>query len=97
MINHLDVVTPEYVQEFVNAYDWVFKLIPGELENFRYHAIIMRRVFGRQKRTIPLLHRDGGAFIVTPKNGTLKPIDPARLPKYGPYEIAALMPFPDEV
>lgn len=97
VINHLDVVTPEYVQEFVAAYDWVFDQIPGELENFRYHAIIMRRMFGRQKRTIPLLHRDSGVFVVTPKDGTLTPVNPENLPKFGDYAIAAEMPFPDEV
>ncbi len=97
VINHLETVTPAYVQQFIRAYDLLFENIPDELENFRYHAIIMRRIFGRKKRTIPLLHRDGRAFAVTPRNGTLEPIDPAQLPKYGPYELAALMPFPDEV
>ncbi len=96
VINNLQAVTPDYVQQFVAAYDQLFKHIPGELENFRCHSIIMRRVFGRQKRTIPLLHRDGGTFTITPKDATLQPVDPASLPKYGPYEIAALMPFPDE-
>lgn len=96
VINHLDSVTPGYVQKFVATYDRLFDSLPDELENFRYHSIIMRRVFGRQMRTIPLLHRDGGTFAVTPKNGKFEPVDAAQLPKYGPYEIAALMPFPDE-
>jgi len=97
VINHLDVVTPDYVQQFIGTYDQIFAQLPDELENFRYHAIIMRRIFGRQKRRIPLLHRDGGAFAIMPRDGSLEPMDPAQLPKYGPYEIAALMPFPDEV
>jgi len=96
VINHLEAVTPEYVREFVAAYDWIFRQIPDELEGFRYHAIIMRRIFGRQKRKIPLLHRDGGAFAIQPKDGTLESIDLAELPKHGPYAIAAEMPFPDE-
>lgn len=97
VINHLRAVTPAYVQEFVAAYDWIFENLPGELENFRYHSIIMRRVFGRRRRTIPLLHRAGGAFSVTPKDGSLASVNPEQLPKYGPYEIAALMPFPNEI
>jgi len=97
VINHLDAVTPEYVQAFVTGYDWIFENSPGELENFRYHSIIMRRVFGRKKRMIPLLHRDRRALMVIPKDGKHKRIDLANLPKYGPYEIAALMPFPDEI
>jgi hypothetical protein len=97
VINHLEVVTPEYVREFMAAYDWIFRQIPGELENFRYHAIIMRRIFGRQKRTIPLLHQDGRTFAIIPNNGVLEPVDPSQLPKHGPYAIAAEMPFPDEL
>lgn len=96
VINNLDTVTPEYVKQFVNTYDKLFENFSGELDNFRYHSIIMRRVFGQQKRQIPLLHRDGGAFTVATKDGTLNSVNPAQLPKYGPYEIAALMPFPDE-
>jgi hypothetical protein len=96
VINHLQVVTPAYIREFVAAYDWIFAHLPGELENFRYHSMIMRRIFGRRKRAIPLLHRDGGSFAVTPRDGSMAAVDPEQLPKHGPYEIAALMPFPDE-
>jgi hypothetical protein len=97
VINHLQAVTPAYVQAFVAAYDWIFAHLPGELENFRYHSIIMRRIFGRRKRTIPLLHREGGVFSVATKDGSLTPADPEQLPKHGPYEIAALLPFPEEI
>lgn len=96
VINNLQAVTPAYVQEFVATYDQLFWYLPDELENFRYHSIVMRRIFGRQKRRIPLLHRDGGAFTVNSRDGALEFVDLAQLPKYGPYEIAALMPFPDE-
>jgi hypothetical protein len=96
VINHLEVVTLDFMQQFIATYDHIFEQLPDELENFRYYSILMRRTFGRQKRRIPLLHRNGGIFVVTPKDGTREPIDPSQLPKYGPYEIAALMPFPDE-
>ncbi len=89
-------LAPAYVQAFVIAYEWVFENFPEELGNFRYYSILMRRIFGRQKRTIPLLHRDGNTCIVTPKDGTLESIDLADLPKYGPYKVAALLPFPEE-
>ena len=96
VISHLDAVTPAYVRQFVAAYEQIFTHIPGERENFRYHAIIMRRIFGRQKRSIPLLHRDGKVYTVRPKDGALTPVDPAALPKFGDYAIAAAMLFPDE-
>ena len=96
VISHLDTVTLAYQQGFIATYDWLLKNFSGELENFRYHSIMMRRIFGRQKRSIPLMHRDGGAFHVLPKDGSLKSVKMSDLPKYGPYQIAALMPFPDE-
>ncbi len=96
VISHLDAVAPEYVRQFVEAYDWILAHVPGERGNFRHHAVIMRRVFGRWHRRIPLLHRDGGVYLVTPRDGSLTPVDPRDLPKFGVYAIAAEMPFPDE-
>jgi hypothetical protein len=96
VINHLDIVMLEYVRQFVATYDHVFEQFPEELKNFRYHSINMRRVFGRQKREIPMVHRDGETFTVTPRDGMLTPVDPATLPKFGDYAIAAEMPFSDE-
>jgi hypothetical protein len=96
IINHLQVITLEYVREFVMTYARIFDKWPHELENFQYHAMVMRRVFGRQHRKIPLVHRDGSFYEVTTKDGTLNSIDPASLPKFGDYAIAAEMPFPDE-
>jgi len=96
IISNLDLVTDAYLMEFVNAYQFIFEKFPDELEGFRYHSIIMRRVFGRQKRAIPLLHKNGDAYKITPRNGRLKKINPALFSKHGPFKIAALMPFPDE-
>lgn len=96
LISHLDVVTPEYVRQFVEAYDWILDNLPGERENFRYHSIVIRRIFGRRHRAIPVLHRDGAVYQVRPGDGSLTPVDPHALPKFGVYALAAEMPFPDE-
>jgi hypothetical protein len=96
IISNLGMVTKSYLEEFVDVYNKLFDTYPNELANFRYHSITMRRVFGRQKRSIPLLHQNGHAYKITPRNGRLRKIDPASFSKYGPYEIADLMPFPDE-
>ena len=56
----------------------------------------MRQVFAEGKRTLPLLHRDGGIYQILPNDERLQPISPGDLPKFGPYEIADRMPFPDE-
>ena len=96
VISHLDTVTPNYINAFVNTYDTLFEVNPEEFGNFRSHSIIMRRIFGRNKRKVPLLHRDGNVYLITPKNGQIIRVDWADLPKFGPYEIADKLPFPDE-
>ncbi len=97
IISNLQTVTPEYGSEFVAAYDQIFAKYPTEFENFRYNSTIMRRVFGRRKRAIPLLHRNGKVYKITPRTGRLRRVDPVNLPKYEPYKTTALLQFPDEI
>jgi len=95
--NNLQVVTPEFRIQFCAAYDELFALMPGEYENFRAHSEEMRRVFTRRRRAIPLIHREGGVYKLSPVTGRLRRANPESLPKFGPYRIAALLPFPDEL
>lgn len=95
VISNMQTVTLQYLAEFVATYDALFAAMPQELENFYYHSGIMRRVFGRRRRAIPLLHRNGRIYKITPRNGRLRRIPPQSLPSFGPYKIAAELPFPD--
>ena len=92
----MEFVSQVYRLEFVKAYDQLFEYYPQEIENYRYHSIMMRRIFGRRKRVIPLLHRNGMFYKITPRNGRLRWVDSQTFTKYGPYHIATIMPFPDE-
>lgn len=96
VISNLKLVSPDYRAEFIAAYEELFEKMPEERENFRYHSIIMRRIFGRRKRSVPLLHRNGGAYKITPRNGRMRRVVVENLPKFGPYKLAAELPFPDE-
>jgi hypothetical protein len=97
VISNLNAVTPEYLREFVDAYDALFERYPDEEETFCAHSYQMRLVFASRKRTIPLLHRDGGCCKISPKTGKLKRVSADELPKFGPYQVAALLPFPEEL
>ena len=97
VISNLQVVSVEYRMEFIAAYSRLFERLPEEKENFHYHSSRMRHIFGRRKRAIPLLHRNGGFYKVTPRNGRIRRVRPENLPKFGPYRIAAELPFPDEI
>lgn len=96
VISNLKVVTPEYRRQFIDIYDELFARMPDEHETFRQFSTTMRRSFARRRRAIPLLHRNGNVYKVTPRNGRLRRVDPATLPAFGPYEIARALPFPDE-
>ena len=97
VISNLQVVSREYRAEFIAAYDKLFEMLPEERENYHHHSTVMRRIFGRRQRAIPLLHRNGHAYKITPRNGRMRRVSMTRLPKFGPYKIAADLPFPDEV
>lgn len=95
VINHLAEVDQEYCRQFMAAFKALFSAYPDEKENFRRFSSLMRRVFGRRRRAIPLLHINGHAYKVTPRNGRMRRVPAEALPKFGPYKIAADLPFPD--
>jgi hypothetical protein len=96
VISNLQVVTPEYVTQFMAAYQALFERLPEERETFRYHSTRMRRAFGQRRRAIPLLHRNGAFYKVTPGNGRMRRVEVERLPKFGVYKVAAELPFEGE-
>jgi len=97
VISHLDQVTEEYRTQFIKTYDTIFAGNDQELENFRYHAQMMRKKFTEKRRAIPLLHRNGQAYKISPGNERLRRVDITSFSKFGPYAIADWLPFPDEV
>jgi hypothetical protein len=96
VISNLHAVSGDYRQEFIAAYDRLFELAPDEFENFSHQSTRMRRVFGRRRRAIPLLHRNGLAYKVSPRSGRLRRVPLQSLPKFGPYRLAEQLPFPGE-
>lgn len=96
IISHLGAVTPTYLGEFIAAFESLFDLRPQEMDNFRYHSMMIRRVFGRRHRAILLLHRNGRIYKITPRNGRQRRVPMDQLPTFGRYRIAAQLPFPDE-
>jgi hypothetical protein len=96
VISHIDQVSSIYVNAFVSAYETVFQAYPEEKEAFRYHSSVMRRSFSRRKRAIPLLHRNGWTYKISPTSGYKRRIPIQSLPAYGAYKIASRLTFADE-
>ena len=85
IISNLDQVTSHYRDEFIHFYDEFFSTWPHELDHYAARSEEMRRIFIAQNRSIPILHRDGGYFLLRPLTERLRPVEPERLQKFGPY------------
>jgi hypothetical protein len=88
VISSLGQVSAAYREEFVRSFDSLFDLWPDEIESYAVHSEQMRAVFARRGRRIPLLHRRGGAYLLSPgseRSERLRRVAPERLPRFGPY------------
>jgi len=97
IISNLQAVTLDYISDFITTYEALFRIFPEEKQNFRSHSIIMRRVFSRWRRAIPLFHRNGGMYKVSSRSGRMRRVTDNQFRKHGPYKIAQEMPFLSEI
>lgn len=66
VIQNLDSVTERYRREFVQIHDRLFAYSQEIFENYHTHSQRMRVHFTGSRRRIPLLHRDGGLYRISP-------------------------------
>jgi hypothetical protein len=86
VISNLSSVTQRYREEFIHTYDRLFALFQEEFEQYAYHSEIMRNQFAQRKRRFPLLHRNGGYYLVSAKSERVRRIEADRLPRFGVYQ-----------
>lgn len=97
VISNLDQVKREFQEEFLKIYDKLFEVYPDEKLEYQYHSDLMRQVYTKRKRAIPIFHRNGNTYKIYPKTGRKRKVEAQNFKKFGPYKIAADMPFPDEI
>jgi hypothetical protein len=85
VISNLAQVTDEYRHQFIQTFDRLFALFQDEFDSYALRAEQMRAYFVAHKRRIPILHRDGGFYLLSPGSERLRRVDSARLPHFGPY------------
>lgn len=85
VISNLTVVTDEYRKQYIETYDQLFALWDEEFESYADYSAAMREHFVGLKRRIPILHRDGGVYLLSPGSERIRKADPQRLPRFGPY------------
>ena len=57
------------------------------MDGYAIRSEQMREFFTPQNRSIPILHRDGGVYLLRPLNERLRTVEIDRLPKYGVYRV----------
>jgi hypothetical protein len=85
VISNLGLVREEYRREFVQTFDQLFDLWPDELEGYALQSEQMRAQFVQKKRRIPILHRRGGYYLLSPRSERLYKVEGDALKRFGPY------------
>lgn len=85
VISNTALVEQAFVDEFLKAYATLFADDPGEYQVFVDYSATMRRVFSRQKLSIPLIARNGEYYLIKPKGAGMKKIKADKLPSFPPF------------
>jgi hypothetical protein len=85
VISHLEAVTTNYRAEFIALYDEILAVWDDEFDSYANLGAEMREVFAARRRRIPLLHRNGGTYLISPASERLTRVTAAALPRFGPY------------
>ena len=86
VISNLAAVTETFRAEFIRAYDELFAHWPDEYESYYATSEEMRAAFAKQRRRIPILHRNGGYYLLSPGNERLTRGDPHTFRRFGVYK-----------
>jgi hypothetical protein len=84
VISHLERVTAAFRSEFIATYDRLFALWQDEFESYAARSADMREHFALRKRRIPILHRNGGAYLLSPASQRMEKVPIDRLPRFLP-------------
>jgi hypothetical protein len=86
VISNLGQVTETYRQQFVETHDRLFAFSQDAFESYQLHSERMRAHYAAIHRRIPLLHRNGGYYLLSSGSERIAKVDKDRLPQFGPYK-----------
>jgi len=85
VLSNLGQVTAAYRQAFVQTYDDLFSIMPDEMDGYVAKSEEMRDHFAVCRRRIPILHRNGGNYLLSPDSERLYRVSPDKFPRFGFY------------
>lgn len=66
VIENLNVVSAKYRAQFIATFDRLFALFDQVFDDYAQYSDEMRKVFVARKRRIPILHRNGNNYLLSP-------------------------------
>jgi hypothetical protein len=85
VISNLWSVTPRYRVEFMAVYDNIFSVWPLEYDSYALASENMRTLFVEKRQRIPILHRNGQDYLLSPGDERLRRADLRHWRKFGQY------------
>jgi hypothetical protein len=85
VISNLGAVTPVFRREFMETYDNLLSDWPDDYDSYYYLSEDMRSHFSKIRRRIPILHRNGGYYLLSPKDDRLERVKPGQFRQFGPF------------
>jgi hypothetical protein len=86
VLSNLSQVSNIFREQFICTYDRLFALFQDEFENYASHSEQMRLHYIQEKRRIPLLHRNGHSYLISPTSERMRAVDSAIFPRFGLYK-----------
>jgi hypothetical protein len=86
VISNLGAITETYRQQFIETHDRLFAFSQEAFDSYSAHSEHMREYFVSLRRRIPLLHRNGNFYLLSPRSERLEKTVVERLPQFGPYK-----------
>ena len=85
VISNLKAVTDRYRTEFLRTFDHLLATFDDVFENYAFHSELIRVHYASRRRRFPLLHRNGGAYLVSPASERMRRVEASSLPRVGFY------------
>ena len=85
VISNLGQVTKNYRGEFISTFDRLLATFDDVFESYEVHSQRLRAHFQSRKKRFPILHRNGHAYLVSPRNERIQKVDSSQLPRFGFY------------
>ncbi len=85
LISHLEIVTPAYRSAFIHIYDHIFDRWMDDFESYAIHSQEMRTFFQQHRRRIPIIHRNGNTYLLSPASDRLTKVPFDQFRKFGRY------------